>query len=85
MHAKVNLLYIKDVSCGSFMFLYLVNCAKIILDELHIGHLGVVKMKELARSFVWWPNIDQQIEHLVKECVERQQIQIWHHYTPRNS
>ena len=24
-----------------------------VLDELHEGHLGVVKMKTLARGFVW--------------------------------
>ena len=24
-----------------------------ILQELHVGHIGVVKMKGLARSYVW--------------------------------
>ena len=24
-----------------------------VLDELHVGHIGIVKMKELSRSFVW--------------------------------
>ena len=24
-----------------------------LLDELHEGHLGVVRMKELARSYIW--------------------------------
>ena len=28
-----------------------------VLEELHDGHLGVVKMKALARSYFWWPNI----------------------------
>lgn len=27
---------------------------KIVLDELHEGHSGVVRTKELARSYVWW-------------------------------
>lgn len=26
-------------------------------------------MKSIARSYVWWPNIDQHIEELVKGCV----------------
>ena len=38
------------------------------MKELHDGHLGVVKMKALARSYVWWPNISAQLEGLVKAC-----------------
>ena len=26
-----------------------------VWKELHDGHMGVVKMKALARSYVWWP------------------------------
>lgn len=39
-----------------------------VLEELHDGHLGVVKMKALARSYVWWPNISGQPEELAKGC-----------------
>ena len=39
-----------------------------MLEELHDGHLGVVKMKALARSYVWWPNISGQLEELAKGC-----------------
>ncbi|XP_029115138.1 uncharacterized protein K02A2.6-like [Scleropages formosus] len=46
-----------------------------VLEELHAGHLGVVKMKSLARSFVWWPGIDQQIEQLAMHCPGCQQVQ----------
>ena len=38
------------------------------LNELHEVHTGVVRMKSLARSFVWWPNVDHDIEQVVKEC-----------------
>eukprot|EP00731_Ephydatia_muelleri_P003248 Em0001g3248a len=39
-----------------------------LLDELHDGHLGVVRMKELARSYIWWPYLDRDIEKLVANC-----------------
>ncbi|XP_064099399.1 uncharacterized protein K02A2.6-like [Macrobrachium nipponense] len=39
-----------------------------ILEELHGGHPGIVRMKGLARLHVWWPNIDQDIENTVQGC-----------------
>ncbi|XP_047987904.1 uncharacterized protein K02A2.6-like [Leguminivora glycinivorella] len=39
-----------------------------ILEELHTGHIGMLKMKLLARSFVYWKNIDKDIEQKVKSC-----------------
>lgn len=41
-----------------------------ILNDLHVGHIGVVKMKGLARSFVYWPGIDADIEAAVRSCTE---------------
>ena len=46
-----------------------------ILDELHECHLGIVKMKSLARLHVWWPNIDAEIEETCKKCESCQQKQ----------
>ncbi|KRZ00689.1 Uncharacterized protein T11_4754 [Trichinella zimbabwensis] len=39
-----------------------------ILKELHAGHPGIVRMKALARSYVWWPKMDSEIENLVRTC-----------------
>ncbi|KAK7575920.1 hypothetical protein V9T40_012206 [Parthenolecanium corni] len=39
-----------------------------ILQELHVGHLGMSKMKGLARSYVYWPGLDKEIEDLVRSC-----------------
>lgn len=41
---------------------------KRVLNQLHTGHPGIVRMKSLARSYVYWPNIDVQIEDLVRQC-----------------
>ncbi|XP_028327386.1 uncharacterized protein K02A2.6-like [Gouania willdenowi] len=46
-----------------------------VLNALHDGHMGVVKMKSLARSYVWWPGLDNHIEALVKTCTGCQQTQ----------
>lgn len=39
-----------------------------ILHLLHAEHPGETRMKQLARSHVYWPNIDKDIEQLVKQC-----------------
>lgn len=39
-----------------------------ILELLHSTHMGMVSMKALARSFVWWPGLDASIEHTVRVC-----------------
>ena len=39
-----------------------------LLTELHKGHPGIVRMSQLARRLVWWPNLDQDIEQKVSQC-----------------
>lgn len=39
-----------------------------VLELIHDTHIGVARMKALARSWVWWQNIDADIERSVKMC-----------------
>ena len=41
---------------------------KAVLSELHRDHPGIVRMKEVARSYAWWEGIDKDIETVVKSC-----------------
>ena len=41
---------------------------KEMLRALHTGHPGIVKMKSLARSHLYWPGIDNDIEKTVRLC-----------------
>lgn len=45
-----------------------------VLETLHEGHIGMVKMKGLSRGFVWWPNIDKDIEGAVRNCEGCQEL-----------
>ena len=45
-----------------------------VLEMLHEGHPGIVKMKCLARSYVWWPGLDQDIENVARSCAPCIQI-----------
>ncbi|XP_058049000.1 uncharacterized protein K02A2.6-like, partial [Ahaetulla prasina] len=41
---------------------------KKVLELLHEGHPGIVRMKGLARSYVWWPLMDREISDRVGRC-----------------
>ena len=44
-----------------------------LIEQLHECHPGMSRMKNLARSYVWWPGIDQAIGDAVKTCTPCQQ------------
>lgn len=45
-----------------------------LLEELHSSHMGVVKMKSIARSYFFWPKIDKCIEEMCNACTPCQTI-----------
>ena len=45
-----------------------------MLDELNRDHPGIVRMKEVARSYAWWEGMDKDIEAVVKSCKSCQTV-----------
>lgn len=43
-------------------------CRSKVLAQLHEAHMGMVKTKSFARSYVWWPGMDEAIESLCRAC-----------------
>ena len=50
------------------------NLKEQVLQEIHQGHLGINKMKQIARSYVWWPKIDADLEAVSKSCKACQEV-----------
>ena len=43
-----------------------------VLTEIHDSHPGIVKMKNLARSYLWWCSMNEGIENFSKFCTSSQ-------------
>ncbi|KRX87523.1 Uncharacterized protein T4E_11024 [Trichinella pseudospiralis] len=66
---------------------YLYEAQKqVVMDMLHQAHPGIMRIKALARSYEWWPRIDNYVEQMVqryKPCEEsrnapeRAPVHIW--------
>ena len=44
-----------------------------ILKQFHSGHPGTNRMKTIARGYVYWPNLDNEIEQTVRNCSKCQE------------
>lgn len=44
------------------------SCTKKVLTDLHECHMGIVKTKAMARSYVWWPGVDEAVEAMCRGC-----------------
>ena len=71
-HSKIAELSIEE----SFLFwgrrvIISPSLRSVIKTELHRQHLGISKMKALARNHVWGSGIDKELEALMKSCPNR--------------
>ena len=39
-----------------------------VKNELHVGHFGSQHMKALTRSYMWWSNMDAELEATAAGC-----------------
>ena len=46
-----------------------------VLNLIHACHPGIVSMKSLSRSYVWWPGLCEDIERISKHCEACQENQ----------
>ena len=44
-----------------------------LLLDLHTEHMGVVRMKAMARQYFWWPGMENEIEDITKKCLSCQE------------
>ena len=42
-----------------------------VIDMIHEGHPGIVRMKMFARNYMWWPKLDQNLESKVCRMSEQ--------------
>ena len=54
---------------------------EIMLKDNHGEHLGIVRSKQLARIYLWWPKLDNDLENMVKVCQKCQE----HYKNPKAS
>ena len=39
-----------------------------LLLDLHSDHMGIVRMKAMARQYLWWPKLNSEIEEIARNC-----------------
>ena len=57
------------IFCWNLRVVVLQTLKFTMLNILHDTHIGIVRMNSLARSRIWWPGIDADIERLCSQCV----------------
>lgn len=39
-----------------------------VLELIHFGHAGITRSKLFARSYIWWPNLDSDLNRTIASC-----------------
>lgn len=47
---------------------------KRVLGELYQVHFGIAHTKAVARGYVWWPELNKQVEAMSKSCTQCQKV-----------
>lgn len=45
------------------------NHTRKVLEQIHEGHMGITRCRARAKSAVYWPGINKEIEEMVKNCM----------------
>ncbi len=53
-----------------------------MLKKLHESHQGISKMRERAKSSVWWPKIGQELKQIADACAECRENRPTQRYEP---
>lgn len=61
-------MFIKDVWPGEIIWSYQTFYVSYDRTSFRPHCIGIVKMKAVARSYVWWPKLDEAIEEICKVC-----------------
>ena len=44
-------------------------------EDLHEGHMGITRMKSVARSFCWWPGLDKDRgQRAAVRCAKQREV-----------
>ena len=67
--SRKDVLRVEDALCGAVGLLVPPLRYEQVMKDLHDTHPGITLMMALARSLVWWPNIDADPERMVHFCI----------------
>ena len=73
-HRRYELSVEKDRLLWGIRVIIPIRNQKDMLQELRVDHAGIVRIEELTCSYLWWPNVDSEIEQTVRNGSSCQQV-----------